>query len=94
MNQFLRIVVALCGLFASTSAFTTPAPARATTSLNIVDPAIVDMVDKSDAFATVLFGAGFVGAWELLTPGRANKDAPLQASSPKEYLLNKTPKSP
>ena len=92
MNKFLRIVVALCGLFASTNAFTTPnAPAvRSSTALNIVDPAIVAMVEKSDPAGSVIMLAGFVAAWELLTPGRAKKGDSLNAPSPKEYLLSKT----
>ena len=60
MNQFLRIIVAVFGLLASTNAFTTPvAPMRTapkTTALNLVDPAITAMVDKSDpAFTVLLF---------------------------------------
>jgi len=44
------------------------------TSLNIVDPAIVEMVNKSDPVGAIAMLVLVVTAWELATPGRAKKN--------------------
>lgn len=88
MNKFLRLVVALVGLFSAASAFTTvaprtnafsssvvftPAPQTTTTALNIVDPAIAQMSAMSNPVGSIVFLTMMVSIWELITPGRGGK---------------------
>jgi hypothetical protein len=88
MNKFLRLVVALVGLFSAASAFTTvaprttafspvvftPAPQTTSTSLNVVDPAIAQMTAMSNPVGSIVFLTMLVSIWELITPGRGGKN--------------------
>lgn len=85
MNKFLRLILSVWAMVSMASAFTVvpatqtfraTAPLPTPTALNVgVDPAIADMIEKSSPIGAIMMGVLMVSLWELITPGRAKKEA-------------------